>query len=293
MILRIPPVRERCVYKVRVVRFRSHIVRPLDAGNPWNRVILVLTAVAGAVGALLTLTLDRNLFLAVDAGGQTFISWAVVRELDPDRQVSAIFAAVVGGALALVGVPTAILAFVGLLMTARILVETTGRRPLVTDLAAMSVLASGISFTSLGWVMGFGLAISLYVDDRLAEDHNRRALLAAIAGALGSSAVVTLSRALPESVPSVRPLLAALVGLLALVAVAREPAHPISFVDSRSKRFLRRDRLHTGRAVCGLLIFAGTFVSGESVGAVVPMAVALAIALVSSEVERVKRWNTK
>jgi hypothetical protein len=293
MILRIPTVPKRCVYKVACVRFRSHIVRPLDTGNPWNRAILVTTAVAGASGAVLTLLADRDLFLAVEAGGQTFLAWALVRELDPDRQTSAIVAALVGGALALIGVPTALFAFLGLLMAARFLVETTGRRPLPSDLAAMSVLASVISFTPLGWVMGFGLATSLYIDDRMAEEHNRQALLAAIAGAVGSSAVVTLSGALPETVPSVRPLLAALVGLLALMAVAREPADPVSFVDSRSKRFLRRDRLHIGRAVCALQVFAGALVSGESAGAVIPMALALAIALISSEVERFRRRNGK
>jgi hypothetical protein len=293
MILRIPAVPKRCVYKVACVRFRSHIVRPLDPASPWNRAILVIAVVAGAAGALLTVLADRNLSLAVEAGGQTFLSWALVRELDPDRQPSAIIAAIVGGVLALIGVPTALFAFLGLLMTARFLVETTGRRPLPTDLAAMSVLASVISFTPLGWVMGFGLATSLYIDDRMAEEHNRQVLLAAIGGALGSSAVVTLSGALPETVPSVRPLLAALVGLLALVAVAREPADPVSFVDSRSKRFLRRDRLHTGRAVCALLVFAGVLVAGDAAGAVIPMAMALAIALASSEVERLRLWRAR
>jgi hypothetical protein len=275
------------------MRFRSHIVRPLDAASPWNRAILGLTAVAGVAGLFLTLFFDHDLFLAVEAGGQTFLSWALVRELDPDRQYSAIIAAVVGGTLALVGLPTAVLAFVGLLMTARIVVETTGRRPLPTDLAAMSILATLISFNTVGWVMGFGLAISLYVEDRMAAEHNRQALFAAIGGAVGSSAVVTLSGALPEATPSIRPLLAALVGLLALVAVAREPADPVSFVDSRSKRFLRGDRLHMGRALCGLLVFAGVLISGDSAEAMIPMAAALAVAQVSGELETFSRRGVK
>jgi hypothetical protein len=78
-------------------------------------------------------------------------------------------------------------------------------------------------------------------------------------------------------------------GLLALVAVLREPVDPVSFVDSRNKRFLRRDRLHAGRAAAGVLVFLGAIVSGESALAVVPMGLVVAIALVSTEVERRQR----
>jgi hypothetical protein len=175
------------------------------------------------------------------------------------------------------------------MLASRIVVETTGRRPLVGDLVAMVVLVAAISFTLLGWVMGFGLAVALYVDDRLAEEHTRQALLAALAGAVASTAVVTLSGAVPESPPEVRPFLAAMVGVLALAAVGREPVDPVTFVDSRHKRFLRRDRVHAGRALSGLLIFVGALVTGDDAPAVVPMALALAVALVSSELERWRR----
>ncbi len=271
------------------VKFRSHIMRALDPANPWNRAILILSVVAGAMGALLTLVFDRDLILAIQAGGATFLSWALVRELDPDRQVSAIAAAVCGGAWALVGMPTALLPFAGLLMISRLLVETTGRRPLRTDLAALAILATAISYTQVGWVMGFGLAIAIYVDDRMSDEHNRAALLAALAAAVGASAVVTLAGALPESLPTIRPFLASATCILALFSAVREPVQPVTFVDSRNKRLLTRDRLHAGRVAAGVLIFVGALVSGDGAGAVVPMAFALAIALASTEVERFRR----
>jgi hypothetical protein len=271
------------------VRVRSHLFRPLDPGNVWNRAIVVVSTVAGLFGAALTVAFDREPFLAVLAGGSTFLSWALARELDPDQQASALVAAVAGGTWALVGMPTALLPMLGLMLASRIVVETTGRRPLVGDLVAMVVLVAAISFTLLGWVMGFGLAVALYVDDRLAEEHTRQALLAALAGAVASTAVVTLSGAVPESPPEVHPFLAAMVGVLALAAVGREPVDPVTFVDSRHKRFLRRDRVHAGRALSGLLIFVGALVTGDDAPAVVPMAVALAVALVSSELERWRR----
>ena len=69
----------------------------------------------------------------------------------------------------------------------------------------------------------------------------------------------------------------------------REPVEPVSFTDSRDRRFLRRDRLHVGRAVAGILLFIGSFISGAAASVVVPMAMSLAIALVSTELERLQR----
>ncbi|MGH8916643.1 MAG: hypothetical protein ACRDZM_19285 [Acidimicrobiia bacterium] len=251
--------------------------------------MVIISVLAGAIGAILTIVFDHDFLLAFRAGGTTFLAWAVARELDPDRQVSAIIAGVAGGAWALTGTPTAILPFAGLLLISRLLVETTGRRPLPTDLAVLTVIAIVISFTPLGWVMGFGLAIAIYVDDRMAEEHNRQALQAAIAAAAGSSVLVTLAGALPESMPTVRPLLASAMGVLALVAAVREPPDPLSLVDSRNKRLLRPDRLQAGRVAAGVLIFVGALVSGDGAVAVVPMGFALAITLASTEVERIER----
>ncbi|HEX9864793.1 MAG TPA: hypothetical protein VGC03_07520 [Acidimicrobiia bacterium] len=271
------------------MKFRSHLTRPLDPASPWNRAAVFLSVAAGVIGATLTLGYDRDLMLALQAAGTTILAWALVRELNPDHQMSAIVAAVLAGGWALIGRPTTLLPFAGLLLIARLLVETTGRRPLPIDLGAVAILATVISITPLGWVMGFGLAVAIYVDDRMAEAPKRQTLLAAMAAAVGSSAVVTLTRALPEALPTIRPLLTALIGLLALYAVMREPVEPVSFTDSRDRRFLRRDRLHVGRAVAGILLFIGSFISGAAASVVVPMAMSLAIALVSTELERLQR----
>lgn len=264
-------------------------MRPFDPASGWNRAVLGLSAAAGIVGAYLSLAQDRDPFLAVQAAGSAFLSWALARELDPDRQVPAISLAILGGGWALLGFETAILPFVALVMTARMVVETTGRRPLPTDLVGLALLATVVSFTPLGWVMGFGLAVAIYVDDRMAGKPSRAALLAAPAAAVGSSVVASLSGAFPRTMPTVYPLVAAALGILALIAVLREPLDPVSFVDSRSKRFLRRDRLHAGRAVSGILVFFGAVVSGELAPAVIPMALVLAVSLASTEVDRLQR----
>jgi hypothetical protein len=271
------------------VQVRSHVLRPIDPESPWNRAVLTLSVFVGVVGAYLTVAQDGKPLLAIEAGGTAFLSWALARELDPDRQVPALMLSVIGGALALIGHATAILPFTALLMAARLVAETTGRRPLTTDLAGLAVVATVVSFTPLGWVMGFGLAVAIYVDDRMAEESNRTALLAALAAAIGSSVVASLSMAFPRTVPTVDPLVTAALGVLALIAVLREPLEPVSFVDSRTKKFLRRDRLQAGRALTAVLVFFGVVVSGPLAPAVLPMALVVATALASTEVERLQR----
>lgn len=270
------------------MQFRSHVLRAIDPESPWNRAVLALSVVAGIIGAYLTLAEDAETLLAIEAGGTAFLSWSLARELDPDRQAPALVLSVLGGAWALLGPATAILPFIALLMAARLVVETTGRRPLGTDLASLAVVATLVSFTPLGWVMGFGLAVAIYVDDRMAEEPNRAALLAAPAAAVGSSVVASLSGAF-RTMPSVDPVVAAALGALALIAVLREPLDPVSFVDSRTKKFIRRDRLQAGRALSAILVFFGAVVSGVNAPAVVPMALVVAAALASTEVERLQR----
>ena len=261
--------------------------------SPWNRAVLALSVLAGIVGAYLTLAQDAEPLLAIEAAGTAFLSWALARELDPDRQVPALVLAVVGGAWALLGFETAILPFIALMMAARLVVETTGRRPLRTDLAGLAILATVVSFTPLGWVMGFGLAVAIYVDARMAEEPNRAALFAAMAGAIGSSVMASRSGTFPRTLPTVDPLVTAALGVLALIAVLREPLEPVSFVDSRTKKFLRRDRLQAGRALAAILVFLGVIVSGANAPAVVPMAVVVASALASTEVERLQRASRR
>jgi hypothetical protein len=269
--------------------FRSHITRSLDPRSPSNVAISALTLVAAAAGGVIALVAGRTLFLPVLAAGATFTAWALGRELDPDHQATGLLAAIPAGALVLLGFDNSILVTVAALMAARLLAETTGRRPLATDLAGMVVLASAVSYTALGWVFGFGLAIAIYLDDRMAETHSNRAVIAAIGAAVGASMVATLTSAFPQALPEIRPPLTLALGLLALFAVLREPLEPNSLVDSRKKTPLRRDRIHVARTMVGLLAVFGSLIGGAEITAEVIVALALALALGSEEVERLRR----
>lgn len=271
------------------MRYRTHLGRGLDPESKWNRAIVVLSLLAGMTGAALTIALDRDLWLAIQAGGTTFLAWALAREIDPDRQVTGIIAAVAGGAWVLAGGASALLPLAGLLIGARLVINTIGLRPLPTDLAFVVILAGAISFTPLGWVMGSALAVAIYVDERMAEEHDRIGLYAAIGAAAVSSLVATISGAVPDDLTAVHPLLSAAVGVLALIAVGREPPHPISFIDARGDRFLRQERLWAARALVGLAIFVGAILSAGDAHIVVPMAMTLGFGMISSEVERIRR----
>ena len=269
--------------------FRSHIARNLDFSLWSNRLITIGTLLVGIVGVVLTISSDASIWLPIQAGGATFLIWALTREMDPDRDASALIAGGLVGLWALAGFQVDLLPLVGFLLAARLIAETTGRRPLQTDLIAMVLVATATSFTALGWVGGFGLAAALYADNRMAVEHNNQAIVAGLLAALGSSAVASLFGVFPSSLLSVMPLLAIGAAGLALLAVLREPPQPTSVVDSRTKAFLRQDRLHAARAAVGLLLAIGVLVGESDSPALTPVVIALAVSLASSEAERLAR----
>lgn len=217
-----------------------------------------MTLVAAGVGGGIALIDERTLWLPVLAGGATFITWALGRELDPDHQWTAMAAAAGAGTVVLLGSPLNLLVLASLLVAARLVVATTGRRPLVSDLIGIVALAAATSYTALGWVAGFTVAVAIFLDDRMEEAPTRPGILAAGAASVATTLVVTLTDAIPDTLPPIHPGLVATTGALALIAVAREPAAPVSLVDSRKKTPIRADRLQVGRVMTGIALFAGS-----------------------------------
>jgi hypothetical protein len=269
--------------------FRTHVGRGLDLGTWSNRAILGLSLIAAVAGVVGTVMFDGTPWLAVQAGLVTFLIWALTRELDPDRDSTALIAAALAGVWAVLGLPVDLLAVGGLVIGARLVAETTGRRPLRTDLFAIAVGAIAISFTPLGFVAGFGIAIAIYVDSRMSDEHKRDALIAALVAATGSAVVVSLSGAFATQLPPVQPPFVLALAALTLVAVLREPPRPTSVVDSRRGNLLSGDRIHASRILVGGLTVAGALVAGPEASALAPVAAALALSLASSEAERITR----
>jgi hypothetical protein len=267
---------------------RSHLGRPLDIRRRSNILLLAIVLGTGAVAVALWSTGDRA-DLIFFAPAQAFVIWALMREIDPDHDWTALVAAAGGGAWVLVGGEyISILATAALMLAARLVTESTGRRPLVTDLIAMA-LGALVGFTVEGWVAAFGLAVALYLDDRFAVESRRLQIGVSAVTAVGATVMATVTGAFPETLPEITPWVVAAAGVITLILVVREPLEPITQVDARHKSFVSKARLHSSRTLVGVLVFGMSLLTGEGAVGLVPVLAAQLLAIVSNEVERVQR----
>lgn len=250
--------------------------------------MVAIVLISGAVGLMLWLNGEPGKLALAPV--YVFLVWGLVREIDPDHDWSALVAGVATAVWALVGGPVSTgLAMAGLMVAARITTCTTGRRPLPTDLAALSVFGIVIGFSVEGWLAGFGIALAIYLDDRLRGDHRLAAVAASALTAIGTTILATLTGAYPERLPDLSQDLAVTAGVVALVLLARDPADPISQVDARHAAFMDGTRLHLSRSLVGILVFfMGILTGPRAVGLVIVIA-ALALAVISNEIELLRR----
>ncbi len=274
-----------------LMAFRSHVLRPIDLSRPSNRMIVALTLVAAISAGVVTWTGGDPVVLLAPL--YTFAIWALVREVDPDHDWSALLAAFAGGTWVVAGLDSSgLLLVAGLAVATRLVLNSTGRRPLPTDLVGLALIAAGLSFTTTGWVAGFAIAVAVYADDRMAEEQRSRSVVAAAVAALAASGVATLTSAFPERVPNVVPELVVPIGLLALISLVREPESPVSLVDSRYGDRMDHERLHAARSLLAAAIFGAAVLAGREAEAIGPIAIALVLALASNELERIQRFRT-
>lgn len=268
--------------------FRSHLGRPLDPRNRFNIAVAAICVVSGAIAVWLWL--DGEPGTVVLSPVYAFLTWALLRELDPDHNWTALAGAVFTAAWALSGGPVVSgLAIAGMMVAARIVTSTTGRRPLVVDLVGVSVLGIVIGFGVSGWVAGFGIAIAIYLDDRLGGGSSRAALLAAASTAIGTTLVATASDAFAERSPDIEQWVVVAAGVVALILLTRDPAPPISQVDARHAAFIDETRLHVSRSLVGCLVFGTSILTGSESPGVIVLVVALGLAVMSNEVELLRR----
>src|SRR5665647_1886883 len=75
----------------------SSITRSIDLNYPTNRIIVEITLLflLGTAGFQLILgkAISSALYSGLIAGASVFLAWAFARELDPDNELSAFFAA--------------------------------------------------------------------------------------------------------------------------------------------------------------------------------------------------------
>lgn len=268
--------------------FRSHLTRPMDVRSPSNVVVGVLILVTAGIAVAARLNDEPGEILLAPV--HTFLIWALVREIDPDHNWAAIAAATLTAVWALTGGAVAsALAIAGLMLAARIVTSTTGRRPLPLDLVAVSGFGIAIGFTVEGWVAGFGIALAIYRDDRFGEDGRLMAVGASAATAIGTTVVATLTSAFPERLPDIDQAMVLAAGIIALALIAREPAAPITQVDARHAAFIPKPRLYVSRSLVGVLVFLMTLLTGADAAGTTVVIAAMVLVFVSNEVELLRR----
>ncbi len=144
--------------------------RAIDPRVQSNRYVVLVTVVAGAV-AFAAAPSDDRIRTAFTVAGSAFLGWALGREVDPDRSITATLAAPAAGLVAWIdataGHPASLGAIYLVMLTARILVRSTGRPPTTLDLALHLGVVVWLAWGSIGWVPAVGLAVALVLDTRL------------------------------------------------------------------------------------------------------------------------------
>lgn len=126
----------------------SAIGRSIDLHVPTNRAILVLSAATFLVSVAVFLALGNSfsssLLSSLALAGTTFLAWALGREVDPDTQSVAFFAATAAliGAVFL-GAPDFLLVF-WFLLGLRLINRSTGQDPSAVDLTLFCALSLGV-----------------------------------------------------------------------------------------------------------------------------------------------------
>jgi hypothetical protein len=159
-------------------------VRSIDLSYPTNRAIAAFSMVVTAGGVILQLIvgveLTQGVSWGISAGLTVFLAWALGRELDPDHDLSAFFAA----GLALIGLLLfdlpSLMALFWMTILLRVVNRTTGLPARILDSLLMLGLGSWLTWQG-GWIYGLMTGLAFFLDSRLSPPHRRHLLLAVVA----------------------------------------------------------------------------------------------------------------
>lgn len=160
------------------VEKQSSLTRSIDLTYPTNRAIAIITLLFFLGVAGLQLVQGREissaLYSGLRGGASVFLSWAFARELDPDNEFSAFFAAFLSciGFMFLTAPFLLVLALELLLI--RIVNRSTGIPSKPSDSLAVLLLSGWISLQE-NWLFGLFTALAFFLDSFLPEPnrHNR------------------------------------------------------------------------------------------------------------------------
>ncbi len=243
----------------------SSIARPLEAKYPTNRAVLIalplvglglglyayLSAGGGAVNAVIT---------GLEAMVVTFLVWALGREADPDRNLTAFVAAALVIYALVMGLPVAVWTLAFVLMAARTVNRTVGQPAKPGDLVMVLILAGFSVFADGYALMGLVAAIAIAIDVNL--DRSRTLALIAALAALGLTVwqLIELEGDFAALLwPEAASMhLMALIGGLVVIGLLSSLLcpRPTSVCDARGEP-LSHARVRGGRLVISLALLVG------------------------------------
>lgn len=222
--------------------------RPIDFRYPSNRYVVIVTFVAGAVA--LAATSDGRLRTAFAVAGSAFLGWALARELDPDRTITAAVVAPIAAIVAWIDAGAGHQASLGtiylILITARVIARTTGRHPTAPDLIVHVGVATWIAASSVGWVAAVALGVALVLDTRFEEPAPASQLWwGALIGILATASAGLLGEPTTWAAPTARewvPMIVGITGALFLL-----PPEQVASVTDSGRRPLDPQRIFVAR----------------------------------------------
>lgn len=241
----------------------THLGRPLDWSDRSNLWAIGLT-LAAAVLALFFPGDRTPMAAVVQTALSVFLVWALGRELDPDRPITATIAAVAAGAAVLISGETSVAGIAGLMLGSRILVRSTGFVPYLTDIVAVGVFVGVFARDPVTWAAGLMVAGAVAGDAFLPEPAPARHVWLALAIGVAVTLTAVLSDALPRTweLPDPVTLVYAAGGIVAGTLARALPL--TSTGDGRGSSLLLPSRLRTARwLVVGAATLATLVGGGE------------------------------
>ena len=209
----------------------SSITRSIDLNYPTNRIIVEITLLflLGTAGFQLILgkAISSALYSGLIAGASVFLAWAFARELDPDNELSAFFAAFLGCAGFVFFPSPFLLALFLEILLIRIVNRSTGLPSKTSDSIAVLLLSGWISSQG-NWIFGLFTALAFFLDSFLPEPNRQNRIFGVIAFIVSLIAFIRTPG--KESI-----LLDAEVGLFILAAVLLFIPHVLSSRKIKSR----------------------------------------------------------
>ncbi|RQW01230.1 MAG: hypothetical protein EH225_09720, partial [Calditrichaeota bacterium] len=161
----------------------SGLGRPLDFSYETNRGIVYLTLITFLAGTGYQMLQDvptmQSAIWGLLAGLSVFFAWAICRELDPDRDLSAFVSAGITFSLVFFWAPANLVFLFWILLLIRTVNRTTGIPPTLADAVILIGLSGWITWQE-NWGYGLLTALAFTFDSRLKGGLRRQFFFAGL-----------------------------------------------------------------------------------------------------------------